>query len=207
MRFTTEYLEDCRKDRWNEHAYGMQRHRPTAQESEWKFSVRAIHKGLSKAESSMATLLRTEKIGLNQFLYQRRVPGVVSPACECGWHKQTTKHVIIHCPTYAQGRAQMYHEAGTSQYREILTTSKGVRVVTRWAIRSGILQMFRLARELLSPRGGQFEEEGLQHVAAECGNANAVIYSNVRCKMPRRRYRKVQQRAAIGRRRSGESRR
>ena len=69
MRFTTEYLEDCRKDRWNEHAYGMQRHRPIAQESEWKFSVRAIHKGLSKAESSMATLLRTEKIGLNQFLY------------------------------------------------------------------------------------------------------------------------------------------
>lgn len=54
-----------------------------------------IHKGLAKAESSLATQICTEKVGLANVLHRGRVPIVTSPACPCGWHRQTAKHVIM----------------------------------------------------------------------------------------------------------------
>ena len=62
-----------------------------------------MHEGLAKAESSLATQIRTEKIGLADFLHRRRVPTVTSPACQCGWHRQTAKHIIMFCPLYDFG--------------------------------------------------------------------------------------------------------
>ena len=66
-----------------------------------------IHEGLAKAESSLATQIRTGKIGLADFLYRRRVPSVTSPACPCGWYRQTAKHVIMFCPPLYQGRGRV----------------------------------------------------------------------------------------------------
>ena len=54
-----------------------------------------IHEGLAKAESSLATQICTEKVGLANVLHRGRVPIVTSPACPCGWHRQTAKHVIM----------------------------------------------------------------------------------------------------------------
>jgi hypothetical protein len=36
----------------------------------------------TRAESTLATLLRTERIGLNDYLCRRRVPGYLKPDCE-----------------------------------------------------------------------------------------------------------------------------
>ena len=41
--------------------------------------------------------LRTEKIGLNDFLFARRVPDVTSPRCDCGARRQTVAHILLHC--------------------------------------------------------------------------------------------------------------
>lgn len=54
-----------------------------------------LHATMAKAESSLATQIRTEKIGLAAFLYHRKVPGIPTAACQCGWPKQTAKHVIM----------------------------------------------------------------------------------------------------------------
>jgi hypothetical protein len=43
-----------------------------------------LHDGLTKAESSLLTQARTGKIGLRAFLFQRRVPDVITPQCSCG---------------------------------------------------------------------------------------------------------------------------
>lgn len=72
-----------------------------------------LHKELKKAESSAAIQMRTGKIGFNHFLYTRRVPGVPSPTCQCGWWKQDVKHILLFCPDYFRGRMQMMQEAST----------------------------------------------------------------------------------------------
>ena len=43
-----------------------------------------IREGLQKAESFLATHIRTERIGLKVYLHSRKVPGVESPECGCG---------------------------------------------------------------------------------------------------------------------------
>ena len=60
----------------------------TAQGSKWTVNQHYIYKGLLKAESTVVTLLRTEQIGLGDYLCTRKVPGYKSPLCECGWPRQ-----------------------------------------------------------------------------------------------------------------------
>ena len=78
-----------------------------------------IHSNLAKAESSLATQIRTEKIGLANFLFNRRVPNVNSPACICGWPRQTAKHAIMHCQLI-DGRNELVNQVKTNNYRTII---------------------------------------------------------------------------------------
>ncbi|KAI1002561.1 hypothetical protein K3495_g5637 [Podosphaera aphanis] len=53
------------------------------------------HLSLSKAQSSVATQIRSEHIGLNSYLYRRKVPGVHDPSCQCGYPSQNVKHMVV----------------------------------------------------------------------------------------------------------------
>lgn len=90
-------------------------------------------------ESIVATLLRTEHIGLNDYLCRRRVPGYLKPDCDCGWLRQTPKHIILFCPTHMTGRAEMLLEAKTTDYTKLLSTEAGLRAVTKWFLERDIL--------------------------------------------------------------------
>lgn len=83
-----------------------------------------LHRGLHKAESSLAIQLRTE-VGFAAFLHARRVPGVLSPACQCGWRRQDPKHIIMFCPDHAATRDRLFEEAGTRQCEVMLAAKKG----------------------------------------------------------------------------------
>jgi hypothetical protein len=37
----------------------------------------------------------TEKIELNDFLFSRRIPEVISPLCECGERRQTPARILL----------------------------------------------------------------------------------------------------------------
>ena len=56
-----------------------------------------IHGSLARAESSLAVQIRIKKIRFAQFLHQQHVPAATLPACKCGWHSQTAKHIIWYC--------------------------------------------------------------------------------------------------------------
>ncbi|PFH55041.1 hypothetical protein XA68_10937 [Ophiocordyceps unilateralis] len=56
------------------------------------------HEGLYKHESAALIQLRTGKIGLNEFLFQRGVPEVPSPLCRCGEGRETVSHIFLSCP-------------------------------------------------------------------------------------------------------------
>ena len=53
------------------------------------------HDGLRKAESSVLVQARTGKIGLRDFLFQRRVPDTVTPLCSCSsGERETAEHLV-----------------------------------------------------------------------------------------------------------------
>ena len=90
-----------------------------------------LHAGLSRAKSSMLTQLRAETIGFNDFLAARNVPGA-TPECDCGWVRQTPRHIVVHCPLLG-GREQMWTRAGTLDYNVALRTKQDAEAITSLA--------------------------------------------------------------------------
>jgi exonuclease III len=107
-----------------------------------------LHDQLQKAESSLSTQIRTEKIGLASFLFKRRVPGVSSARCRCGWGNQTIKHVIMFCGLM-NDRDRMLRDVGTTDYRQLTASSRRLKIVIKWLLQHDLLPQFALAAKLL----------------------------------------------------------
>jgi hypothetical protein len=114
---------------------------PSQLVTDWKRSQ--LHKGLSKPMSSLITQIRTEKIGLNAFLADRRVPGYTA-TCPCGWPRQTAKHILMNCTDYEERRPSLFRAAGTRDYKEMTATTRGVKAAAQWLYGTGLLQQFSL---------------------------------------------------------------
>ena len=54
-------------------------------------------------------------------LYTPRTPAVTSPACPCGWHRQTPEHVIMFS-RLIDNREQMFRAASTNNYQQLTET-------------------------------------------------------------------------------------
>lgn len=102
-----------------------------------------LHGGLSKATSSMVTQIRTEKIGLRAFLHDRRVPNI-QPTCQCGWPRQTAKHIIMFCPRWEDERIALRLTVNLGNYAKLLETPKEARIVAKWLQETKLLPQFQL---------------------------------------------------------------
>ena len=107
-----------------------------------------IYEQLRKAENSVATQIRSEKIGFAAFLHQRKVPGVESPACRCGWGRQTAKHIIMFC-RLTNDRILMNREINSTDYMQITHSKRAMKIVVKWLMKQDLLSQFKLASELL----------------------------------------------------------
>lgn len=105
--------------------------------------------GLQKAESTLATHIRTERIDLNAYLHSRNVPGANSPRCACGWSHQTAKHILMHCPDWTHLRSRMLRDAGSTDYRIIVSITKDLRAAAKMMMGTELLEQFRVARTLI----------------------------------------------------------
>ena len=144
---TTERIKEHWDSKWK--TYQNRIPRPTeAQLGSLSRTRLKIHNNLMKAESALTTQIRTEKIGLAHFLFNRRVPGVMTPVCSCGWQKQTAKHIILHC-RLIDGRYEVLKQIGTNDYRTIMSSSKMLKKLTTWIIKANLLTQFSLASQLL----------------------------------------------------------
>ena len=85
--------------------------------------------------SALITRMRTEKIGLNAFLVEGRLPGY-SPGCPCGFQRQTAKHIIMHCPSYIENRDGIFQAAGTWDYKKMLATICGAKAAAHFLQRT-----------------------------------------------------------------------
>lgn len=110
--------------------------------------VLQLHKGLRKAESSLLTQVRTEKIGLAKFLYERHVSGIDSRGCSCGFGYETPRHIALHCEKESIRREQLRQVAGLN-YDRLVGSCEGAKHFVRWLMLSRRLGQFSLARDLL----------------------------------------------------------
>ena len=104
---------------------------------------RKLHAGRLKPESALLTQLRTGKVGFNDFLYNRRVPGVWSRRCPCGQGPMTVLHVLLLCSRWNETRTNV-GLLGSTDLKAVLTSRKGATAATRFVIQTGLLEQFRL---------------------------------------------------------------
>src|SRR6266576_454889 len=149
-RCVAEFREREGETRWKRYQEQGGRHGSPAQRTPWNAKIDYWHKGLTKAQSSIAVQVRTEKIGLKAFLFKQRVPEVEGPHCQCNHGEQTAKHIITYCPKYSERRSLIQRALGTTDYNEMIASNKGLKAITAWIIHMGILHQFSRAAELLS---------------------------------------------------------
>jgi ribonuclease HI len=109
------WIAKWRKDTKGRATY---RHTPTPTKK-----VLQLHEGRPKRESALLIQLRTEKIGFNDFLFNRRVPYVTSPRCDCGARRQTVAHILLYCNKRRNLRNRIFANlSGRDNIRTILST-------------------------------------------------------------------------------------
>ncbi|KAJ6436838.1 reverse transcriptase [Purpureocillium lavendulum] len=100
--------------------------------------VLRLHDGMNKRQSALLVQMRTEKIGLNDFLFNRRVPEATDASCPCREGRQTVSHVLLRCRKYRQLRRQeLGHLPGRHDLRGILNERKAAAKATRRSSSTG----------------------------------------------------------------------
>ena len=114
-----------------------------------------MYNDLPKHEATALFLLRTEVLGLNDWLARIGVPGV-TPMCSCGTGKQTIRHLLAFCPEQIQPRANLLLRTGTTELQEILTNKKMVKAAAQWLLETNTLEQFRIANEIACEKMGDW---------------------------------------------------
>ncbi|KAI0995820.1 hypothetical protein K3495_g12359 [Podosphaera aphanis] len=107
-----------------------------------------IHRNLSRAESSIATQIRSEHIGLNSYLFRRKVPNVETPSCQCGYQSQNVQHMVMVCPRWAKGRGELPRRSNTRSFKAMIDNPEDIARITKWIQMEGWLDQFLLTSEV-----------------------------------------------------------
>jgi hypothetical protein len=112
-----------------------------------------LHKDLTKAQSSALIQMRTGKIGLNAFLYYRKVPGYETPICICGNGLQTSEHLFTDCIDPRSHSLTAMGYTTTSEARAGLSNPETAGKMAKSLLHSGWLKEFRLSEKLRLEEG------------------------------------------------------
>jgi hypothetical protein len=156
---TGEVAEKAWKERWLRERDGRATTRPAddfdhQRKTMFRRETLTRHEGLNKAKSSLLVQIRTGAIGLRSFLFERRVPGVTTPYCECGEGRETAEHLVMWCLAPPLARTWRRAEIRTRRdfYSVLQNTSPSAARLTgrilSWLMDSGRLEMYSLARKL-----------------------------------------------------------
>ncbi|KAK0368799.1 reverse transcriptase [Colletotrichum limetticola] len=102
--------------------------------------VLGLHEGLSKRQSALLVQMRTEKIGFQDFLFNRRVPGITNANCPCREGRQTVTHILLRCRRFRHLRRQEFGTLpGRHNLRVILNKRKAAAKAIRFIEQTEIL--------------------------------------------------------------------
>jgi hypothetical protein len=112
--------------------------------------VLELHKGLRKAESALLVQAHTGRIGLAKFLYNCKVPSIVTAQCQCRAGEETARYMAFYCTQEASRLLYLTDNADRTQpYHRLVGTSSGAQCFTKWVMFSNRLAQFTLAKLLL----------------------------------------------------------
>jgi hypothetical protein len=113
--------------------------------------VLRVHQDLHRALSTIIVQMRTGKIGLRHYLYQRGVPDVPNSDCQCGRATQSVRHILLACPTFSGLREEIFGgrsggPEGEGSVKKILNTPKLAIQAAKFMLRTGLLGQFGAVR-------------------------------------------------------------
>ena len=85
------------------------------------------HEGLTKAQSSLLAQARTGDIGLRDYLFRRKVPGISTPLCECGEGRETVEHLVVWCTDPPQQKTWKNNEIRSRRDLQLVLRGVGAR--------------------------------------------------------------------------------
>ena len=141
------------KERWQREVdRSRARHRGRAEEPADEPPTKErlkLHDELQKAESSLLVQMRTGKIGLRAFLFERRVPDVMTPVCSCGDGRETARHVAAYCQLEETTRRELPFAMRTHRdFDMAVKDPTRAASLTRWLMRRQRVGGYRVALQI-----------------------------------------------------------
>jgi hypothetical protein len=90
-------------------------------------------------------------VGLKAFLFQRKVPEIMTPHCHCGLGKETPVHLVLFCPDLAEERRRLQEALAPAPLRtgrDFATATARLKtavIIVRWLLSLGRLPEYRRA--------------------------------------------------------------
>lgn len=134
------------EDDWHKKTRGHTLYKIAPQPSR---KVLHLHDKLPKWISSLMVQMRTGKIGLRKFLYERNVPDIEDTECACGEGEETVRHVLTECSQFSELRKIMWaDEVRKARFnwidlRSILTTPAFLKKAAEFMQKTGLLGQYR----------------------------------------------------------------
>ena len=103
-----------------------------------------LYKDRTKAASSILIQLKTQKIGLQAFLYRQKVPGFDRPTCpSCQETEETPRHFLLECRTWKHEREQYLKPLDRVEGLEkLLNTKEGATRAILFTRATGRLEQY-----------------------------------------------------------------
>lgn len=111
----------------------------------WKKDTVNLYSDMPKHQATALFLLRTEVIGLNGWLASINVPGI-DARCGCGWQTQTVHHVLMLCPLYSNGRAELVRRTDSEEMWRMLSTPEKAQAIAQWFVSARDPPAIRLSK-------------------------------------------------------------
>ena len=127
---------------------------PPGAYEEPQYKALARHQGLRKHESSLLTQVRTGKVGLRAFLFERKVPSIATPLCRYGEAQETAVHLVLDCSElehYREALRQQQFPRALYTLRDFVVLTANPRraaSVIRWLLSTGRFPEFRFAEQM-----------------------------------------------------------